>query len=131
MKKRQIFNWLVSSRLYLYLGGCFLVENLFTMSALAQTVPNDRSTSIPIKNPLKIDSIEGLLEAILAIVMVLAVPIIVFFIIYSGFLYVTARGNAEQVKQATTALTYAVIGGVIILGAVAIATIVKNLVTNF
>lgn len=86
---------------------------------------------VSLKNPIKVDSIEDLLEAILGVVVVLATPIIVFFIIYAGYLYVTAQGNAEQVKQATRALTYAIIGGVIILGAVAIATIVKNLVVAF
>jgi hypothetical protein len=88
-------------------------------------------TSVKLKNPLKVQSLNDLLEAILQIFVVLATPLIVFFIIYAGFLYVTARGNPEQIKQATQALTYAVIGGVIILGAFAIATIVSNLVSAF
>lgn len=87
--------------------------------------------SVKLKNPLKVQSLNDLLEAILQIFVVLATPLIVFFIIYAGFLYVTARGNPEQIKQATQALTYAVIGGVIILGAFAIATIVSNLVSAF
>lgn len=89
------------------------------------------TTKVTLENYLKIDTIEDFLDAILRIVLVFAVPIIVFFIIYSGFLYVTAQGNAEQIKQATRSLTYAVIGGVLILGAYAIATIVKNLVAAF
>lgn len=74
---------------------------------------------------------EELLTTILEIVVILATPFIVFFIIYAGFLYVTARGNAEQITQANRALTYAIIGGVIIIGSVAIATIVKNIVSAF
>lgn len=96
--------------------------------AAAQPAP---TTKVALKNPLKVGTISELLEALLGIVIVLATPIIVFFIIYAGFLYVTAQGNAEQVKQATRALTYAIIGGVIILGSAAIATIVKNLVAAF
>jgi len=87
--------------------------------------------AVQIKNPLKVNSIEELLVAILNILIVIAIPIIVFFIIYSGFLYVTARGNPEQIGQASRSLTYAIIGGVLIIGAVAIAEIVKNLVTSF
>lgn len=87
--------------------------------------------TVELKNPLKVDNIESLIEGILNIVLILSVPVIVFFIIYAGFLYVTARGNAEQVKKATTALTYAIIGGVLIIGAVAIAEIVKELVLEF
>jgi len=95
----------------------------------AQTTPGTRS--IRLNNPLRVDNITDLLEALLSIVLVLATPVIIFFIIYAGFLYVTAQGNAEQIKQATRALTYAIIGGVIIIGAMAIATIVKNLVGAF
>ena len=105
---------------------------LFTLSvfqASAQQQP--ASQPVQLQNPLKISSLEELLVAILNIIVVLAIPIVVFFIIYSGFLYVTARGNAAQVEQATRALTYAIIGGVLIIGAVAIAQIVKNLVGAF
>lgn len=77
------------------------------------------------------NSIEELLVAILNIVIVIAMPIVIFFIIYAGFLYVTARGNAEQVQQASRALMYAIIGGVLIIGAVVIAEIIKNLVGSF
>lgn len=83
------------------------------------------------ENPLGFTSIEGLALAILNIIIVIAVPIIVLAIIYAGFLYVTARGNAEQVKRATQAFTYAVIGGIVIIGAVVIAEIIANLVKAF
>jgi Type IV secretion system pilin len=99
-----------------------------TQIAFAAPAP---TISVELKNPLKVTSITELLEALLGVVMVLATPVIVFFIIYAGFLYVTAQGNAEQVKQATRSLTYAIIGGVIILGSFAIATIVKNLAGSF
>lgn len=86
---------------------------------------------VKLENPLNVNSIEDLIGGILNVVLILAVPVIVFFIIYAGFLYATARGNAEQVKKATTALTYAIIGGVLIIGSVAIAEIVKELVSSF
>jgi amino acid transporter len=88
-------------------------------------------TKVELKNPLAVGTIEELLSALLGVVLVLATPIIIFFIIYSGFLYVTAQGNPEQVKQASRSLTYAVIGGVIVIGAFAIATMVENLVAAF
>jgi Type IV secretion system pilin len=88
--------------------------------------------SVCLENPLNnINSIDGLLVAILNIIMVLMIPVIVFFIIYAGFKYVMAQGNASQVEEATRALTYAVIGGVLILGAVAISQIIQNVVRAF
>jgi len=98
--------------------------------ANAQTI-DAPPKSTKLENPLAVSSLEQLLEALISVVIILATPVIVFFVIYAGFLYVTARGNAEQVTQANRALTYAIIGAVIILGAFAITTIVKNLVGSF
>ena len=80
------------------------------------------------KSPINAGSAQELITAVLGILIVIATPIIVLFIIYAGFLYVTAQGNAEQVKQATRALTYAIIGGVLIIGAVALSGIIEGLV---
>ncbi|MFM2424335.1 MAG: Type secretion system pilin [Candidatus Parcubacteria bacterium] len=89
-------------------------------------------TTVTLANPLNnITSIEGLLVAILNIFIVLMIPVIVFFIILSGFKYVMAQGNASKIEEATRSLTYAIIGGVLILGAVAIAEIIKNTVQAF
>lgn len=87
--------------------------------------------SYSLNNPLAFGSIQDLLVAILNVIIIIATPIVVLFIIYAGFLYVTAQGNAQQIQQATRALTYAIIGGVIIIGAVAISQIISNLVTAF
>ena len=105
-------------------------------AALANDVPGHPAPvtvqPVTLDNPLKnIETIEGLLVAILNIIMILMVPVIVFFIIYAGFKYVMAQGNASQVEEATRALTYAIIGGVLILGAVAISQIIKSVVDAF
>lgn len=94
-------------------------------------VSADGNLSFEVKSLITPKSFEDLLIAILKIFITLATPIVVFFIIYAGFLYVTARGNAQQVEQATRALTYAIIGGVIVLGAVTITTIVSGVVGSF
>ncbi len=86
---------------------------------------------VTLDNPLRVNSIEELLIAILNIFMVLMIPIIVLFIILAGFKYVTAQGNPGQIEEATTTFTYAIIGGVLILAAVAIAEIIRNTVDSF
>lgn len=82
-------------------------------------------------NPVSFPSITSLLAAILNVVIVMSVPVIIAYLIYAGFLYVTARGNATQIEQASKALLYGVIGGVIIMGATAILAIVKSTVEAF
>lgn len=109
----------------------FIFCLIVLLPALVYGDENQSNISIELKNPLVVGSIQDLLVAILNIVMILMIPVIVFFIIYAGFLYVTARGNAEQVKQATRALTYAIIGAILIIGAFAIAEIIKATVDSF
>lgn len=82
-------------------------------------------------NPITFPSISGLLIAVLNVAIVIAVPIVVMFVIYAGFLYVTARGNPAKIQEAARALTYSIIGGVIIIGAVAITAIVEGTVNSF
>lgn len=77
---------------------------------------------------LPFGSAEELVVAILRIFITLATPVIVLFIIFAGFKYVTAQGNAQQVQEATRALTYAIIGAVLIIGAVAISQIIASTV---
>jgi hypothetical protein len=108
--------------------------NSFILLAMLSFLPwlAEAQISFKLKSPLDgINSIETLITAILGILIVIATPIVVICIIYAGFLYVTAQGNAEQIKQATRALTYAIIGGVLIIGAVAIAGIIEGVVTAF
>ncbi|MCA9366225.1 hypothetical protein KC722_01460 [Candidatus Kaiserbacteria bacterium] len=88
--------------------------------------------SVTLGNPLgQGTTLLGFFQSLLAAVMVLAVPIIVFFIILAGFKYVTARGNATKVGEAHMALLYAILGGVLILGAQALLVIIESTVNSF
>ena len=84
-----------------------------------------------LKNPLAFPDITSLLQAILNMVIVISIPIVILFIIYAGFSYVTAQGNPEKLQVANRSLIYGVIGGVIIIGSVAILQIVQNTVNAF
>ena len=105
---------------------------VFSCFLLLDTAHANVAPSVSLVSPLKnIGSIEDLLVAILNIIIILMIPVIVFFIILAGFKYVTARGNASQVEDATRSLTFAIIGGVLILAAVAISQIIANVVKTF
>jgi len=82
-------------------------------------------------NPLAFPDITSLMQAILNMVIIISTPIVVLFIIYGGFLYVTAQGNPEKLQVANRSLVYGVIGGVIVIGSVAILQIVQNTVNAF
>ena len=91
------------------------------------TAGSVKTTSASIDNPLgEGTTLTKLFKGIIDAILVLAIPIIVFFIIYAGFLYVTARGNTEQISTAHKALLYAIIGGVLILGASTLLDVIEG-----
>lgn len=85
-----------------------------------------------LQNPVSgYGTIGALFSALLNIIIVVAVPVVVLFLILAGFRYVTARGNPNGIQEANTALLYGVIGGVIIIGAVALLAIIQSTVNQF
>ena len=82
-------------------------------------------------NPLQFDSITGFLMAVIDVLLIIALPIILFAIIYAGFQFVTAQGDESKVSSARSALTWAVVGGVIVLGARVIISILEGTIGAF
>lgn len=82
-------------------------------------------------NPLGDKTLMQFLQELLDVVMVFAIPLIVFMIIYAGFLFVMDRGSEKNLAQAKRALLYAVIGGVIIIGAKIILSVIQGTVDAF
>ncbi|MBK5215553.1 MAG: hypothetical protein JJE53_01955 [Candidatus Pacebacteria bacterium] len=91
---------------------------------------NAPNINTKIDNPLGsgIDSIPKLIEAIINIVLMIGIPIIVLAIIYTGFLFVKAQGNPEQITKAKSALLYTLIGAALLLGAFVIANAIGKTV---
>ena len=87
--------------------------------------------AVTINNPLPDITLMGFFISILEILLVFAVPLIVFFIIFAGFKYVMAQGKPEEIKTASRALLYAIIGGLIILGAWIILAVIEGTVAAF
>lgn len=82
-------------------------------------------------NPLQSATITDFLLKIIDVILIFAQPLIVLFIMYAGYLYVTARGEDAQITTARSALLWAVIGGVIILGARLILAVIKGTIAAF
>ena len=100
-----------------------LVLPLFIVSAQG-------SGSATIRNPLGDNntSVSDLLIKIMNLVATVGAVVVVFFIIYSGFKFVTARGNESEVTKAKEIFFATIIGGAILLGADVIANVVVNTV---
>ena len=69
------------------------------------------------QNPLKVDSICGLLMALLNVIMAIGIPIAVLFLVWSGALFVIARGDTKGLIKARANFFYTVLGIGLFLGA--------------
>lgn len=92
---------------------------------------NGADGSGTLTNPLQSASIQEFLLKIIDVILVFAFPLIILYIMYAGYLFVTAAGNSEKVSSAKNALLWSVIGGVIVLGARLIISVIQGTITAF
>lgn len=91
------------------------------------------SGGIDIPNPFSKsgDSLFTLLETIIQeILLPIGGVLAVLAFIYSGFLYVTAQGNASKIETAHKALLYTAIGTAVLLGSWIIANVIENTISK-
>lgn len=81
-------------------------------------------------NPLRYDSIDQLLPALLDIVAQIGLVICTFFIIFAGFKYVTAGGDVGKIQNAHKILLWSVVGTAVLLGAKVLASILSNTINQ-
>jgi len=81
----------------------------------------DVTITATIKNPLSAGTLFCFLKDILDVFLTIGVIVAVLFMVYAGFLFVTARGNEAQLGTAKKAFLGAVIGTAIIMGVWVIA----------
>jgi hypothetical protein len=84
----------------------------------------------PLGNPFKTgSSLEGFLNNLIDnLVFPIGGILAVLAFIYSGFLYVMARGNSTKISEANKALLYTAIGTAVLLGARIISAVVGGTV---
>lgn len=72
------------------------------------------------------DQINALFDSLLTIGVGVAVSVCAFFILWGGFLYMSAGGSPHQMERGKTAITNALAGLAIVLLARVIAGMVKD-----
>ena len=92
---------------------------LFPMLVGAEAFPNPLGATT---------GFDVLLQRILQAVVTIATPFIVLMIIFAGFQIVTAGGNEDKLSKGRQTLLWTLVGGLIVLGAQALATLIGNTV---
>lgn len=113
---KSISKFITHPSIYLYI--------LLSQSYICHAQP-DLEISTP-DNPLPFDNIVELIITVINYALGLAGLIAVVFIINGGIQYITSAGNEEKNKKATSTLTYAVIGLIIVFAAYAIKVSIEN-----
>lgn len=105
-----------------------IINIALTPRSLAQ-YPGETGSGLG--NPLNSESFAELIESIAKLAAKIGIPIAAIFIIYSGLLFVTARGNEKQLETAKASFTWAIIGTAILLGAWVIASAIEATIRSF
>lgn len=111
-------------RLYVRIAGV-------VVSFLASVEVSLAQGTTVIQNPLGgTSTICGFIKNILNVALAVAVPFLVLFIIYGGFLLVYARGNSEKLRTAKRNLLAALLGTIVILGAWTLGQVIANTINS-
>jgi len=105
-----------------------------TGAVVAPTNPNAQGTSFKLNvkfvNPLKVNTIQDAIKLFVNAIVRIAIPIIVIFFIWSGLMFVFARGNPDKIREAKNMFFYTIIGTLLILGAWTITNAIVGTVNS-
>ena len=110
----------------LYAGLLLLPSSILLASDVSGHTPSVDGDGL--KNPLRFSSLDQFLTALLDVLVQIAFPIIVLAVIYTGFLFVAARGNKDKLEEAKRAFLWTVIGGLVVLGAATLSKAIEGTV---
>ena len=89
----------------------------YNIFAMIYVLSRELDCGDKICNPLKVKTVPEALHLFIEVLLFVSTPIIVLFVVYTGFLFVMSRGEPNQLQKARSALLWAIIGGGVILGA--------------
>jgi hypothetical protein len=84
----------------------------------------------PLENPTRVPTLFDFIKEILTIIVKIGIPVATVFIIWSGFLFLTAQGDEAQLTKAKHSFVWACVGTAVLLGAWLLATAIKGTIDS-
>ncbi len=118
-----------------FTGAFLILTSLFSLPQLifAQAANGDASNvslNVKLSNPIQgVDTFQAFLAKVLHVAFVVGIPVVALFIIYSGFLFVTAAGSEDKLKTAKATFLWTCVGAAILLGAEVLSHAILGTVT--
>lgn len=102
-------------------------KSLYAIIACSAVLPSVVWALIePLENPTKVPTLYDFIKEVLTIVVKIGIPVATVFIIWSGFLFLTAQGDEAQLTKAKHSFVWACVGTAVLLGAWLLATAIKG-----
>lgn len=97
---------------------------------LAQTQCGTGGGGSGLCNPLGYTSLVEFLNRILQLIAQIGFPIIVLFMVFIGFKFITANGKPEEITKVQSLFFWAIVGSLVVLGAQALSLAIQATVTD-
>lgn len=101
-------------------------KEILPSGGVERTAGGGTPSSFGLENPLKVNSICQLVQALLNAALAIGIPIAVLFVVWAGFRFILARGNPTELTNARKNFLWTLVGIGIFVGASLIATIIVN-----
>jgi len=118
------------SFLYQYRKVAGFIGALFLPVLFVYAGESGSSGGVKIDNWLSVGTIPAFLSALFKIVAEIGAVVLAFYIVYTGYLFVSAQGNETALQKAKASLTWVLIGGAIILGAWVLSEAVRETIVG-
>ncbi len=102
----------------------FLASAFFASFALVNTA----GAQIKIENPLKYNTIEELIEAIINFLFTLALIVVPLVIVVAGYFFIVSAGDPVKVSKAKNMVIYALVGLLIIATSKGIIAVIDKVI---
>lgn len=101
----------------------------YGLSSLIALIPLSAAAT-SLVNPLGYTDLTQLLSEVLQAVTLIAMPFLVLFIVFIGFKFIAAQGNADELKKVRQMFFWAIVGALLVLGAQALSLAIGETVEN-
>ena len=108
----------------------FGVASLVLLTPLFASAANCGTNVGGLENPIGYCTLYDFLNALLKVVIAIAFPVIVLFIVFIGFKYIGAQGKPDELSKVHKLFFWALVGSLIVLGAQALSLAIQATVTN-
>jgi hypothetical protein len=103
------------------------IHNFFVQKAYAQNLGGKIGGEVgELEGNETIDSVDGLVEAIVDIAVPVAILCLVVLVVYAGYMLISSQGNPDKLKEGREVLTNAIIGFFIVVLSVVILLLLSN-----